>query len=83
MKWVLIFLTLSISDDVCNRPGTLVKHSDELYDSQEECEAAFQASRFYKARLPGEIVGLCLGPLKPLMLSPDQRVDRPDSPKCP
>jgi hypothetical protein len=81
MKWLLILISLSVSDDYCHGPLPLLKHTDELYDSEEDCRQAFQASRFYKTTDPQEVVGFCL-PIKPLMLSPKQLTDKLDRPKC-
>lgn len=72
MKWLLVFLAMSVTDNVCEGPSPLLKHSDELYDSQEECEKAFKNSTFYKKSYKQEVVGVCLGPLKPMYLSPQQ-----------
>jgi hypothetical protein len=82
MKWILIFLSMSVSDNVCDGPAPLIKHADEMYDSQQECEDAFHHSRYYKSTIKQQIVGFCLGPLKPMLLSPQQLTDRDDYPKC-
>lgn len=83
MKWLLIFITLSSgSNSYCDGPLPLLKHGDEMYDSQEECETAFHDSRFYKSSLSEQVVGFCLGPIKPMMLSPEQLTNRIDRPSC-
>lgn len=83
MKWLLIFLTMSVNNATCNGPLTLVKHADEIYDSQAECEKAFHDLRFYRTPYKQEIMGFCLGPVKAMYLSPTQLRDRVEPPKCP
>lgn len=82
LKWILIFLSLSVTDDACNGPLTLVKHAGEIFDSQEDCEKSFRESQFYQTSYKKEIVGFCVGPLKPLLLSPTQLANKATPPKC-
>jgi hypothetical protein len=82
MKWILIFLSLSVSDDVCKGPAPIVKHADEFYDTQQECEDAFHNSKYYKSTVQQQLVGFCLGPIKPMFLSPQQLTNRDTYPKC-
>lgn len=83
MKWIIIFISLSTTNNVCDSPLPLVKHSDELYDSQEECETAFKNMAFYKKQTPSQLVGFCVGPLKPMFLTPSQLREKIEYPKCP
>ena len=81
MKWILVFLSLSVNDDACNGPLTIMKYSDAIYDTKEECQAAFHDSRFYKTKFKQQIVGMCLQG-EPMFLSPAQLDDQTDYPKC-
>lgn len=83
MKWLLIFITMSVNDtNYCNSPFPVLKHDDEMYDSLEECQQSFHESRFYKSSTPEQIVGFCLGPIQPMLLSPEQLTDRSERPSC-
>jgi hypothetical protein len=81
VKWILVFLSLSVNDDVCNGPLTVMKYSDEIYDTKEECQTAFREARFYKTRIKQQIVGVCLQG-EPMYMSPEQLENRPDYPDC-
>ena len=81
MKWILVFLTLTVNDDACHGPLSLLKHSDELFGSKAECEESFHSATFYKTLFKQEIVGFCMQ-IEPMMLSPKQADEKVDAPKC-
>jgi len=81
MKWLLVFISLSVNDDYCNAPFPLLKHSDEIYSSEKECKEAFQNSEFYKSPQPEQIAGFCLQ-VEMMYPSPKQLSKRDERPVC-
>lgn len=80
MKYLLIFITLTGgSIEPCHAPFPLLKHSDELFDTQAECENAFRNSEFYKSE--GQLIGFCMA-VSPLYLSPKQLSNKIEPPSC-
>jgi len=81
VKWLLILISLSVNDDYCDAPFPLLKHSDEVYGSEEECREAFHNLTFYKSVSPEQIAGFCL-PVGIMYPSPKQLTKRDDRPTC-